>query len=175
MKKIILLIFVLSIFSPVFAKDTPKSVLPEKQGTELNTDKENKDINKTQKQDKNKEDETAKTEEAPVNDNVMGIVVTNEKIVSWQEYSKKMQEKVSKNFNPPNDPENKIRSAAVLCKVSKDGSFLAGGNVFLTKSSGLKEFDSAAIQAVKASAPFDKFPENSKQTSAMMRFLLTNY
>ena len=175
MKKIVLFILVLFIISPALAENAPKNTALEKPSTKLNADKESQDADKAQEQDKDKEQEKAETEEAPAEDNVAGTVVTNEKTVSWQEYSKKMQEKVNKSFNPPNDPENKIRSVAIICKVSKDGALLGGGNVFLVKSSGFKEFDNAAIQAVKASAPFDKFPENSKQTSAIMRFFLTNY
>lgn len=80
-------------------------------------------------------------------------------------YMQDMREKISSNWNQPELMEE--GSAVVQFKLTRNGDICSYDFV---KSSGNPVFDEFALSALKKSAPFGDFPENSGQN-----FITVNY
>lgn len=80
-------------------------------------------------------------------------------------YMRELQRRIKMNWNPPKGNESK--RVVLLFKIAKDGRLLSC-SVF--KSSGLPSADSAAINAVKLTAPFKPLPAEFKGQSIDIQF-----
>lgn len=80
-------------------------------------------------------------------------------------YMRDLQRRIKMNWNPPKGNESK--RVVLMFKIAKDGRLLSC-SVF--KSSGLQSADQAALDAVKASAPFKPLPVEYKQSSVDIQF-----
>ena len=80
-------------------------------------------------------------------------------------YMRELQRRIKMNWNPPKGNESK--RFVILFKIAKDGRLLSC-SVF--KSSGLPSADSAAINAVKLTAPFKPLPAEFKGQSIDIQF-----
>lgn len=95
---------------------------------------------------------------------------SNEKLINadnvdFEPYMKKLQKCIKNNWNPPQG--NKSKSVILLFSIAKDGSLL---DVKVHSSSGSIRVDNAAIQAVKATAPFDPLPSEFNGNSVDIQF-----
>ena len=68
-------------------------------------------------------------------------------------YMRELQREIKRRWNPPRG--NKSKRVVVLFKVSKDGRLLS---LSIDTTSGEQDSDLAAINAVKAAAPFRPLP-----------------
>ncbi len=75
--------------------------------------------------------------------------------INFEPFMRKLQQRIKHNWTPPKG--NKSKRIVVLFKVSKSGELL---DSMVTSSSGIKEADKAALDALERSAPFDSLPEN---------------
>ena len=73
-----------------------------------------------------------------------------------KEYVKNTQKKIRENWKLP--VTNNGGVAKVLFKIDRNGKLLSCD---IKQSSGNKINDESALNAVKKTAPFDKFPENT--------------
>ena len=80
-------------------------------------------------------------------------------------YMRELQRRIKMNWDPPKGNESK--RVVLLFKIAKDGRLLSC-RVF--KSSGLKNADDAAINAVHAAAPFRALPPNYKGDNIDIQF-----
>ena len=80
-------------------------------------------------------------------------------------YMRELQRRIKMNWNPPKGNESK--RVVLLFKIAKDGRLLSC-SVF--KSSGLPSADSAAVNAVKLTAPFKPLPAEFKGQSIDIQF-----
>jgi len=80
-------------------------------------------------------------------------------------YMKTMQKDIKKNWNPPKG--NTSRKVVLLFKIAKDGS-LKSYSVY--QSSGNKDSDDAAIEALKATAPFSPLPKEYTKDDIDIQF-----
>lgn len=80
-------------------------------------------------------------------------------------YMRELQRRIKMNWNPPKGNESK--RVVLMFKIAKDGRLLSC-SVF--KSSGLPSADSAAINAVKLTAPFKPLPAEFKGQSIDIQF-----
>jgi TonB family protein len=78
---------------------------------------------------------------------------------------RELQRRIKMNWDPPKGNESK--RVVLLFKIAKDGRLLSC-RVF--KSSGLKNADDAAINAVHAAAPFRSLPPNYKGDNIDIQF-----
>ena len=78
----------------------------------------------------------------------------------FSSYIKDVQNSVHQNWKPPIDKISK--RVVVLFEISADGSLIKNE---ILESSGVKEYDDAAINAVKSASPFPPFPPHIKDTS----------
>ena len=69
-------------------------------------------------------------------------------------YMQKMQTKIKANWNPPEQETSK--RVTLLYAINKDGSLKS---YEVKETSGVKELDDAAIDALKKSSPFEPLPE----------------
>lgn len=76
-----------------------------------------------------------------------------------------LKRKIKMNWHPPKGEES--RQVILAFKVAKDGRLLTCS---VLKSSGLKAADDAAIQAVKAAAPFKPLPPEHKGADVDIKF-----
>ena len=83
----------------------------------------------------------------------------------FKDYMKTLQTNIKKNWNPPKD--NTSRHVVLLFKIAKDGS-LKSYSVF--QSSGNNDTDNAAIEALKATSPFDPLPEEYTKDAIDIQF-----
>lgn len=72
-------------------------------------------------------------------------------------YIAELQRRIKRNWQPPSDNRNK--TIVVVFEIGRDGRLL---DVSMKQSSGVSVADQAAIQAVRASAPFRPLPANFK-------------
>ncbi len=103
---------------------------------------------------------SSKSDDKPVNepDNI-------EDGVDFGNYMRNVQKKIKSNWNPPKGNESK--RVVLFFKITKNGDI---SEYSVKDSSGVPEVDEAAIEALKASAPFDKLPENYKKESVDVQF-----
>ncbi len=74
----------------------------------------------------------------------------------FEEYMQEVKFRLRKNWNPPDFME--IGHIKVLFKISRNGRILS---LSVIESSGDNIYDESALEAVRKSAPFEKFPENT--------------
>lgn len=80
-------------------------------------------------------------------------------------YMKDLQRRIKSNWYPPKGNESK--RVVLMFKIAKDGRLLSCN---VSKSSGLQSADQAALDAVKASAPFKPLPAAYRQASVDIQF-----
>ena len=80
-------------------------------------------------------------------------------------YMRELQRRIRMNWNPPKVSESK--RVVVIFKVAKDGRLLSCS---VYKSSGLPSADQAALDAIKATAPFKPLPVEYKNPSMDIQF-----
>lgn len=80
-------------------------------------------------------------------------------------YMKELQRRIKMNWDPPKGNESK--RVILLFTISRDGRLL---NIQVSKSSGLKAADDAAINAVKLTAPFRPLPPEFRGNSVDIQF-----
>lgn len=80
-------------------------------------------------------------------------------------YMKDMQSRIKMNWEPPK--KNVSSKVVLLFKINKNGELL---NYSIFESSGDNEIDTAAINALKKTAPFHSFPKNFKENSVNVQF-----
>ncbi len=85
--------------------------------------------------------------------------------VDWNPYITELEKKIRKNWNPPKaDISNNVETSF---KLSKDGNLV---KCEITKSSGKKSVDDAAIYAIKSAMPYKPFPENAGMDTVDIEF-----
>lgn len=82
---------------------------------------------------------------------------TQESSVDFGPYMRELQRSIKYNWTPPKGTKN--QKAVLLFKIDKNGNLI---NCEVKESSGIKEFDDAAINAVNLTAPFRKLPDSFK-------------
>ncbi len=83
----------------------------------------------------------------------------------FAEYMQNVNEKLQKNWTPPDFLEE--AHTRILFKLNRDGDIYAAS---IIESSGDKIYDEAAINALKKSMPFDKFPQNSTRETLAINY-----
>ena len=78
---------------------------------------------------------------------------------------KELQRRIKMNWDPPKGNESK--RVILLFTISRDGRLL---NIQVSKSSGLKAADDAAVNAVKLTAPFRPLPPEFRGNSVDIQF-----
>lgn len=81
-------------------------------------------------------------------------------------YIRDVERRIKMNWEPPNGNESK--RATVLMKIGRDGRLISRS---ISKSSGIPNFDKAAINAVELAAPYRPLPVRWKQQTADINFL----
>ena len=89
----------------------------------------------------------------------------NENPDIFKDYMYRMQKNIKSNWNPPEQEVS--RSATVLYTINKDGTLK---KCKVLKTSGVKELDEAAIEALKKSFPFEPLPEGFDGKSVDVQF-----
>jgi len=85
--------------------------------------------------------------------------------IDWGPYMRSMQRKIRKNWTPPkSDTSN---SVTLLFKLNRNGEVISSSVI---KSSGNAKIDKSAQKALKASAPFGKFPAEFKGKNIDIQF-----
>ncbi len=105
---------------------------------------------------------------------ILAILFISQPVFSSQEqpnvdfgsYMKNLQNKIKKNWNPPNE-KGRYARATVLFTLDKNGKLIKYN---IKKSSGIKEYDKAAIKALKSSSPFDALPKEYKEETVDIQF-----
>jgi len=107
-----------------------------------------------------------------INKTTQQINKTNQKIKILEKestniasYMQDVGKKIKQNWNPPK--ENSSKHVTVKFTVGKNGELKS---LTITKSSGVKSVDEAALEAVKASTPFEPLPKNYKGESISTDF-----
>ncbi|MBR6162700.1 TonB C-terminal domain-containing protein, partial [bacterium] len=80
-------------------------------------------------------------------------------------YMRELQRRIKMNWDPPKGNESK--RVVLLFKISRDGRLLS---IKVHKSSGLEAADTAAMNAVKLTAPFKPLPAEFKGQSVDIQF-----
>ncbi|RAI13605.1 MAG: hypothetical protein DKM23_00795 [Candidatus Melainabacteria bacterium] len=80
-------------------------------------------------------------------------------------YMADLQRRIKMNWDPPKGNESK--RVVLLFKIARDGRLLS---VSVYKSSGLASADNAALNAVRATAPFRPLPANFRGSSVDIQF-----
>jgi len=80
-------------------------------------------------------------------------------------YMAELQRRIKRNWRPPTAQEDK--RVVVLFKIARDGRLI---DLSVKESSGYKEADSAAMGAVKLSAPFRPLPPNHPDNDLAVQF-----
>ncbi len=76
-----------------------------------------------------------------------------------------LQRRIKMNWDPPKGNESK--RVVLLFKIARDGRLLS---VSVYRSSGLASADNAALNAVRATAPFRPLPANFRGSSVDIQF-----
>ena len=84
---------------------------------------------------------------------------------NFKPYLKNLKKTIYSNWHPIKSENTK--HTILLFKIGKDGSLLS---LSVLQSSGSKEVDDCAIEAVKKSAPFEKLPEKFDGNSIAVEF-----
>lgn len=85
--------------------------------------------------------------------------------VDFTSYMRELQLRLKANWNPPSVYQG--RRVILLFKVAKDGALISSS---IYRSSGDKDMDTAALNAVKASSPFRPLPLEFKGESIDIQF-----
>ena len=80
-------------------------------------------------------------------------------------YMRELQRRIRANWDPPKGNESK--RVVLMFKIAKDGRLLS---CRVLKSSGLPNADAAAMNAVKATAPFKPLPAGYRESSVDIQF-----
>lgn len=80
-------------------------------------------------------------------------------------YMKRMQDKIKSNWQPP--VKDKDAQIVVKYRIRKDGSLDSYG---ILSSSGSQDLDNAAIEALRAAAPFEPLPASFNKESILVQF-----
>lgn len=83
----------------------------------------------------------------------------------WGPYMRELEQKIKGNWNPPKDGVTK--RVVVIFTIGRDGKFL---DKKITKSSGNKNADSAALRAIELTAPFRPLPKEFEGDSVPIEF-----
>jgi len=83
----------------------------------------------------------------------------------WHPYMTDVQETIKANWNPPRG--DKSKRVSLLFKVGKNGELISS-SVF--QSSGSKEIDDAALEALNKTAPFKPLPKGFPGNSVDIQF-----
>lgn len=89
--------------------------------------------------------------------------------VDWGAYMGSMQRKIKGNWNPPK--ANVSTAVIILYRLDKTGKII---NTEITKSSGNKVLDDAAVKALYASSPFGNFPAGCNRETIDVQFMFLN-
>lgn len=84
---------------------------------------------------------------------------------SYSQYIKKMQAKVRNSWLPPKG--EKANTVKTSFRIGVNGDLLGSA---IVKSSGIKEFDKAALDAIAKAAPFDPLPSGHVRNSILVGF-----
>lgn len=87
--------------------------------------------------------------------------------IDFGPYMRELQRRIKMNWDPPKG--NKSRRTVLLFRIAKDGRLLS---CIVFKSSGIPEFDKAAVEAVKTTEPFKPLPAKFKGQSIDIQFTL---
>jgi TonB family protein len=79
--------------------------------------------------------------------------------LDFDQYLDHMKQSIQKQWKPPSGLEN--RSVATVFTIAKDGTI---ANESIIESSGHKEVDQSALQALKAASPLEPLPPGSPQS-----------
>lgn len=85
--------------------------------------------------------------------------------VDFSSYMRDMQKNIKINWNPPKLTKN--TSVTLVYTIGKNGELLSYA---VYKSSGNKEMDNSAIEALKATAPFKPLPAAFSKSSVDVKF-----
>lgn len=96
---------------------------------------------------------------------VVELELNTGKEPNFTPYMETLQKKIKGNWNPPK--LSKSKRVKLIFKVSKDGKLL---NAKILQSSNDKSTDSAAIDALKKSSPFEPLPKNFTGKSINIEF-----
>ncbi len=83
----------------------------------------------------------------------------------FKNYMYRMQTKIKSNWNPPS--QDVSRGVTLLYTINRDGTLK---KYKVLKSSGVKELDDAAIEALKKSFPSEPLPEGFGGKSVDVQF-----
>lgn len=81
-------------------------------------------------------------------------------------YISELQRRIKRNWNPPSDDRDK--RIVALFTIARDGRLLS---LRIQNSSGVKVADEAALNAVRASAPFRQLPANFRGNDIDVQFI----
>lgn len=95
--------------------------------------------------------------------NIDDSIIEND--INWRPYLKKLERNIKLNWKPPKSEES--TRVVLFFTIAKDGRLLASK---IYKSSGVAVIDTAALNAAKASAPFNPLPEQFKGNSIDIQF-----
>ena len=84
----------------------------------------------------------------------------------FADYMTSLKTKIQKNWNPPESVDG--GEATVLFKVNRFGEV---SNIEMIESSQNIVFDESALEALRKSAPFDKFPASTSRNSLTMKYV----
>lgn len=87
------------------------------------------------------------------------------KVVDFGPYMRELSRRIKMNWDPPKGNDGK--KVVLLFKIAKSGRLLS---VSVLKSSGLPNFDKAAINAVELTAPFRPLPAGCNDSSIDIHF-----
>ena len=99
------------------------------------------------------QDEIEPYNKQEISDSEQGKNLANEAEPDFGPYMEELQIRIKNNWHPPR--EDKSKRIIALFKVDKEGNLL---NLKITASSGNKDADFAAVEAIKISAPFKPLP-----------------
>ena len=80
-------------------------------------------------------------------------------------YMAVLQEKIQHSWNPPDFMED--GHATVMFKINRQGEVLVSN---IVESSGNPVYDESTLEAIKKSAPFNKFPASTSKDSLMIKY-----
>ena len=83
----------------------------------------------------------------------------------FSDYMANLREKIHRTWTPPETLEE--GHAIVIFKLDREGNIISKE---ITQGSGSDVYDESAIEALKKSAPFGAFPENSKRETLTIKY-----
>ena len=82
-------------------------------------------------------------------------------------YMKGLEQRIKRNWYPPKNFKTGLMRTKVSFVIAKNGNLLNSEVVF---SSGNKEYDKAALDAIKKTFPYAPLPKEYKDSSAQIEF-----